>query len=768
MKLSIKSKLIATFLAVGLIPFISIGLISLFKSSAEIENQAFQKLTAIREIKKSGIERYFNTIRDQVLTLSEDRMVIDAMQEFTTAFANYRAESNVSDDQIKTLRSDLSKYYIDEFAVEFGKQNDGNKVDVGSLYGSLDKDSVALQHAYIKANPNALGEKHLLDSASDKSAYGKAHAKYHPAIRSFLEKFGYYDIFLVDHTSGDIVYSVFKELDYTTSLIDGPYADTNFAEAFRAAKELTKAGEFIFKDFKQYLPSYNAPASFIAAPIFEGGQKVGVLIFQMPLDRITAVMSERAGLGETGETYLVGSDNLMRSDSYLDQKNRSVVASFRNPEKGKVETEGAKNALAGKSGAEILTDYNGNPVLSAYSPVDILGVKWALLAEIDESEALAAEAALIWLMMVLGIGGAVAIACLGYMVARYFSNPITAMTSAMKELAEGNHDIEVPARDRTDEIGDMSDAVEVFKVNAIRNRELEAEQEQQKQRAEEEKRKMLNQLADNFDASVGSIVETVSSASAELTSTAQSMASISEETSNRASSVAAASEEASTNVQTVATAAEEMSASIAEINSQVAQAADVSKQAVENVTKTSTQIDELSETADKVGAVVSMISDIAEQTNLLALNATIESARAGEAGKGFAVVASEVKALANETAKATEEIAAHIQRIQGATKGAVASIVDIGSVVSQLEETSTVIAAAMEEQGATTQEISRNVQEAATGTKDVSANITSVTQASQEAGSASSQVTSAAKELSEQSELMKAQVEKFLSQIRAA
>jgi len=695
-------------------------------------------------------------------------MVIDAMREFTTAFSNFRSENGLSDAQVNSQRADLSKYYSGEFAPQFAEQNNGSQVDVKSLYNSLDKDSVALQHAYIKANQNAMGEKHKLDKAADKSTYSKAHGKYHPAIRSFLEKFGYYDIFLVDHKSGDIVYSVFKELDYSTSLIDGPYANTNFADAFIKAKDLSKAGEFIFVDFKQYLPSYNAPASFIAAPIFDGGEKLGVLMFQMPLDRITAVMSERAGLGETGETYLVGSDNLMRSDSYLDPKHRSVVASFRNPAKGKVETTAVTAAIAGQNGAEIVTDYTGNPVLSAYAPVDILGVKWALLAEIDEKEAFAAETALIWLMTSIGIGGAVIIAVLGYLVSRYFSGPITAMTSAMKELAEGNHEVEVPAQGRGDEIGEMSGAVQVFKENAIRNKELEAQQEQQKQRAEEEKRKTMNELADNFDASVGGIVETVSSAAAELSSTAQSMASISEETSSQATSVAASSEEASANVQTVAAAAEEMSASIAEINSQVINAAGISKRAVENVDKTSVQVDQLSQTADKVGAVVSMISDIAEQTNLLALNATIESARAGEAGKGFAVVASEVKALANETAKATEEIASHIQQIQGATKDAVTSIGDIGEVVKQLEETSTAIAAAMEEQGAVTDEISRNVQEAAAGTREVSSSITGVTDASQEAGAASGQVTSAAQELSKQAEAMKAQVEKFLAQVRAA
>lgn len=357
---------------------------------------------------------------------------------------------------------------------------------------------------------------------------------------------------------------------------------------------------------------------------------------------------------------------------------------------------------------------------------------------------------------------------LGFTFGKSITWPITKLTGAMRKLADGDTSTEIPDAEVKNEIGYMARAVEVFKKNAIRNKELEANQERQKEIAEEEKRMAMNQLADDFDASVGGIVGTVSSASAELNSTAQSMASISEETSSQASSVAAASEQASANVQTVASATEEMTASISEINAQVVQAAEISKQAVENVGKTSAQMEDLAQTADKVGEVVSMISDIAEQTNLLALNATIESARAGEAGKGFAVVASEVKALANETAKATEEIAEHIQQIQAATKGAVNSIGDIGSVVKQLEETSTAIAAAMEEQGATTQEISRNVQEAATGTKEVTSSIAGVTQASKEAGTASGQVTSAAGELSQQSEIMKTQVEKFLSEIRAA
>ncbi len=387
----------------------------------------------------------------------------------------------------------------------------------------------------------------------------------------------------------------------------------------------------------------------------------------------------------------------------------------------------------------------------------------------DDADRVAEEISLLttvlWALLGIGIaaGGAIA-----FFTSRSIATPLVRMTASMRKLAEGDLEVEIPAQNRKDEIGEISGAVQVFKENALEMKRLEDEQEKQKQRAEEEKREMMNKLADEFNANVGGIVETVSSASAELNATAQSMAGISEETSNQANAVAAASEEASANVQTVASATEEMSNTIREINGQVADASQASKKAVVDVATTAAKMNTLAQTADKIGEVVSLISDIAEQTNLLALNATIESARAGDAGKGFAVVASEVKALANETAKATESISEHIEEIQTATGDAVVSIDDIGKVIQQIEDSSTAIAAAMEEQGATTQEVARNVQEAASGTKEVSANIAGVTQASQEAGAAAGEVTSAAGELSSQAELMKTEVQKFLEQVRAA
>jgi len=809
------------------------------------------------------------------------------------------------------------------------------------------------------------------------SEYSRLHEEIHPVVRTYLEKFGYYDIFLIDPDNGKIVYSVFKELDYATSLLDGAWADTNFAEAFKKGRTLDK-GEVALMDFAQYMPSYDAPASFIASPIFDGDTRLGVLIFQMPLDRITGVMSERAGLGKTGETYLVGPDLLMRSDSYLDPKNHSVTASFRRPETGKVETEAAKRAIAGQTGAEIIIDYNGNPVLSAYTPVKVGELTWALLAEIDvaeafvpkeegkdkdfyagyiekygyydlflmnpdgyvfytvtheadyqtnmvdgkyagsglgvltrevlasktygfadfkpyapsnndpaafiaqpvvnggkvelivalqlsleainsvmqqregmgetgetylvgsdklmrsdsyldptghsvkasfanpttgsvdtdasrealagkpgsqividyngnpvlsaytpltiggttwvmiaeidEAEAFATVADLKLLSLIIAGIGVVAIAAVGFLLARGIGNPITAMTGVMGELAQNNLAVDVPFTDRADELGEMATSVDHFKNSMIRVKELEEEQEEQKHVAEEQRRAALIKLADSFDASVGQVVQTVTSAATQLQASATQMSST--ETSSQATTVAAAAEEASVNVQTVASATDELTSSGSEISRQVNRQSTVAGGAAQQADATKKTVGQLVGAVDKIDEVVNLINDIAEQTNLLALNATIEAARAGDAGEGFAVVASEVKNLANQTGKATEEISAQISGVQNVTREAATAIEEISKTILEVDEIANSIAASVEQQTAATQEIARNVDEASRGTQEVSSNIQSVEQAAGETGAAADQITSASAELSVQAENLRGEVSRFLAEVR--
>jgi methyl-accepting chemotaxis protein len=368
------------------------------------------------------------------------------------------------------------------------------------------------------------------------------------------------------------------------------------------------------------------------------------------------------------------------------------------------------------------------------------------------------------------VAGAAALVGLliAFFVARGIIGPLSGLNSGMKELAGGNFDVIVSGLDRKDELGEMAGTVEVFKKSGLEVERLKAEQGAAEQRTAQQRKADMIKLADGFEAAVGEIIETVSSASTELEASAGTLTKTAERAQEITTTVAAASEEASTNVQSVASATEEMASSVNEISRQVQESARMANEAVDQARKTNDRVGELSKAAARIGDVVELINTIAGQTNLLALNATIEAARAGEAGRGFAVVASEVKALAEQTAKATGEIGQQISGIQAATLESVNAIKEISGTIEKLSEISSTIAAAVEEQGAATQEISRNVQQAAQGTMQVSSNITDVQRGASETGSASSQVLSAAKSLSGDSNRLKLEVGKFLNSVRAA
>ncbi|WP_426412347.1 methyl-accepting chemotaxis protein [Bradyrhizobium ganzhouense] len=390
-----------------------------------------------------------------------------------------------------------------------------------------------------------------------------------------------------------------------------------------------------------------------------------------------------------------------------------------------------------------------------------------LYKQADAAEAATRDAVRFWMMIAFLVTVAV-LAVVGFLLGRSISKALSGMVDAMTRLARGELSIAVPGIGRKDEIGEMAGAVEVFRTNMTEAERLRAEQAEADTRRRAQRKADMKRLADDFEGAVGEIIETVSTAATELEASSNTLTHAAERSNGLAASVASASEEASANVQSVSSASEEMTSSISEISRQVQESARVADVAVEQAQRTNARVSELTKAARRIGDVVDLINTIAGQTNLLALNATIEAARAGEAGRGFAVVASEVKALAEQTAKATGEIGQHIGAIQTATEDSVSAIREIGDTIARMSEISSTIAAAVEEQGAATQEISRNIQHAAQGTSDVSANIGEVQRGAGETGAASAQVHSAAQSLSQESNRLKSEVARFLDSVRAA
>jgi serine phosphatase RsbU (regulator of sigma subunit)/anti-sigma regulatory factor (Ser/Thr protein kinase) len=484
------------------------GYIGYTAAKTSLEKESFNKLTAIREMKANQIENYFEHIQNEVITFSEDRMIIDAMKAFKEGFRKVDIELGLGEAQINDMKSKVIKFYKLNFLQSL-KANLSNSqtllVDIQfSKYLPKDKNSTVLQYYYIVANPHKKGLKHHLDNAGDSSSYSKAHEFYHPIIRSYLEKFGYYDIFLVDHETGHVVYTVFKEVDYGTSLLTGPYNETNFADAFKASRNAISKDFVRLMDFDPYHPSFNAPAAFMSSPIYDGDQKIGVLLFQMPIDRINNIMTSKqewskVGLGESGETYIIGSDFLIRNQSRFLIEDRNnyfmMIQKIGLPEETinrirnlnstiglqPVKTRGTKAALSGETGTQIFPDYRGVSVLSSYKPLNISDVNWAIMSEIDEAEAFKyvhyLKKSVIILLLVLIIG----ILIISILFSRTLTRPLKTLSRYTQELSSRDFtssdsysfldDLLTVAR-RGDEVGELAQAFQRMETeleNSIEN-----------------------------------------------------------------------------------------------------------------------------------------------------------------------------------------------------------------------------------------------------------------------------------------------------------
>lgn len=427
-------------------------------------------------MKASQIEDYFKDIRNQIITFSEDHTIIEAMRDFRAGFDTIHHEVDYSNFEQEEAEGRLTSYYEEEFLPRL----DENLQSSGDLEHHYPKhpSSIVLQDLYISNNPNEVGQKHYLESAKDESFYTKSHKKYHPLIRSYLEKFEFYDIFLVDDQTGHIIYSVYKEVDFGTSLIDGPYANSNIAEAFRAAQGSGDKDFVKLVDFEPYHPSYNAPASFIASPIFDGDERLGVLIFQMPIQKINDIMTNRhewadVGLGESGETYIVADDYTLRNQSRFFIEDREnyfkMIAEIGTPETTitqiknfestvglqTVKTTGTEAALNGESNTKIFDDYRGVAVLSSYKPLEIQDMHWVIMSEIDKDEAFSHVYDLRKNIIVIFFGLLFAIIFAAFFVSNKITKPIKKLTAKAEELAAGNLDVQIEERGN-DEIGTLS------------------------------------------------------------------------------------------------------------------------------------------------------------------------------------------------------------------------------------------------------------------------------------------------------------------------
>jgi methyl-accepting chemotaxis protein len=489
----------------------------------------------------------------------------------------------------------------------------------------------------------------------------------------------------------------------------------------------------------------------LATPVKVDGKVIGVIGVDISLNDMNADLMKVRPYG-TGSVAVISSGGLFAAS--IDAKNLGKPFAAASPP--------FKNALPRMQNGESFSfpDYSKalqTSVTRVVVPMQIgkATKPWSVMVSLPDDKVLAPVHDITWTNTVIAVIVVVILAIVIMLLVRFVAaRPITRLTAAVETLASGQTEMTVPMTARGDELGVMAKAVEYFRQKLIEVDDLRRQQEDAEKAASVERRRVMLDMADGFERSVKGIVESVSSSATELETNAQSMSSVAEASARQATAVAAA-------------AAEELSSSIREIARQVSDSNTVARSAVDEVARTGETVETLAEAAGKIGGIVQLINDIASQTNLLALNATIEAARAGDAGKGFAVVASEVKNLANQTARATEEISGQISSMQSVTQEAVGAMSRIRQTIDRINEITSAIAAAVEEQSAATQEISNNAQQAASGTDDVNQNITGVSRASDEAGSASSHVLQAAADLSRQSQSLTSEVDSFIAKVRA-
>ncbi len=619
------------------------------------------------------------------------------------------------------------------------------------------KAKATFQKRYIEDNPNPAGKRHeLLNPNVD--VYDNLHAEYHPYFRSLAVAYGYDDVLLLDE-NGNFVYSVYKNADFATNAAQGEWSASGLGRAYAAAMKKAAEDPATFIDVAKYAATKGMPTAFLSMPVFRDDKRIGAVVMRLPYGRIGTIVSAREGLGETGEVVLLNAANQLLSDSGHTADDDRLAVSIESPL--------IEQARAGETVRGVISGYRGMEAEAVLTSVPVYGSTWVLAALVDKNEVFAALTSMRnWMTFIaLGVLGFAAVA--GLWFSQSIVRPIRAVVEDVTRLSGGDVDFDLADLDRRDEIGDVSRAVKVFQDGMLERRVLHIERDKEMQ-ARQEREKTVGDLIEQFKDQSRGLLEKVASDSSSMQESSQSMTAMADAASRQVDACQNQSTDTSSNVQAVASAAEELSASINEIAQKVDESGRIIEQASTNTADANAKIEGLAQAAQKIGEVVTLITDIAEQTNLLALNATIEAARAGDAGKGFAVVASEVKTLASETARATEEITAHITNIQQSTGDAVATVKSIADIMKDVQAYTSAVGESMQEQGAATAEISQNVTMAAEGSRTVATTITGVHEQVDTTKTSAGDVLQAAQNVGQHSEELREAIDGFLRKVAAA
>ena len=720
-----------------------VGTIALNRASEALVSQQAHAMEGVAAGRSHEAAGYFHSIHSQILTFAEDLMVAEATAAFSAAFKSLPDELGTIDEDSAVQA--MAGYFNTHFRT--GLEKKGKAFRGPNAYTPALPQARLLQQWYIADNPHPVGSKTELTRADVDVTYNTHHERFHPVLNNFQAEFEYYDVFLFD-TEGNLVYSVFKETDYATNLLTGPYADSNFGEVVRAALNASAPGEVFTRDFRSYEPSYGAPASFTGAPVFFEGQKVGAAVFQMPVDRINEIVLTDAGMGETGRTYFVAADGLLRSNTRGEAYEAALLSA-------KIDGESpATAAFNGESGYALGQTLDGEEAVVAYTPVAIEGLDWAVVAEMPLKEVTAPAQALATQMLAWGGGLAILFGVLAWIVSKTILKPISDLTGRLQDIAEGDADLTQKVdEDRNDELGELGRWFNVF----------------------------VSRIHDTISQATTVSGEVLTTAK-DIAATTDTMAKGLEDQRHQTTQVAAGVEEMSATVLEVARRSAEASDAATAAGDRAGAGGGVVKRTVTTigaiadvVNDSAGAVGQLGRRAEEIGQVINVINDIADQTNLLALNAAIEAARAGEHGRGFAVVADEVRKLAERTTHATEEVSQSIKAIQTETSSAVDRMnqgtgrvqegvncaeeagVSLDSIVQSSQEVADVIrgiAAATEQQSQAADDMSRSVE--------------SITQVTKTSAAGATQMADSADGLRERSERLSALLSDFKVRTEAA